>query len=186
MINDCLLLLILLVCSWTDWRTGKILNKVTYPAIAGSFLIGLVAYLFQDAAIFSRWLGVPFEERLVGFVGCGLLMVVAFVVFAGAVGGGDVKLLALVGSYLGIYKGLEVLLWTFVFGAAFGIIQLIWLHGAWNLVRKMLTFVTAVWRSQGQVRLDPEERKPMQKQIFLGPSTLLAFVVVRLLDWFPL
>ena len=55
-------------------------------------------------------------------------MIVCFVFFPG-IGGGDVKLMAMVGALLGTYDGLEALLWTFVLAACFGLIVLVWRVG---------------------------------------------------------
>ncbi len=47
-------------------------------------------------------------------------MLVLFVFFR--IGGGDVKLLAMLGAFLGLEQGIETLLWTFVLGGAVGLI----------------------------------------------------------------
>ena len=45
---------------------------------------------------------------------CGAAMLVCYVLFAGGVGGGDLKLIAMMGAWLGVYRGLEAMLWTMV------------------------------------------------------------------------
>jgi prepilin peptidase CpaA len=72
---------------------------------------------------------VSLEEGLKGFGACGLLMLICFVLFN--IGGGDVKLVAMMGAFLGLERGLEAMLWTFVVGGAAGLAVLIWRVGMW-------------------------------------------------------
>ena len=78
---------------------------------------------------FRYWLGSPpLSDSVGGLLTCGVLMIVCFVVFPG-IGGGDVKLMAMLGALMGTYDGLEALLWTFVLGACFSLIVLVWRVG---------------------------------------------------------
>ena len=67
-------------------------------------------------------------------------MIVCFVVFPG-IGGGDVKLMAMIGALLGWEKGLEALLWTFVLGACFSLIILVWRVGPVTTVSRVVRLV---------------------------------------------
>ncbi len=77
----------------------------------------------------QRWLGGPLlGDSLLGLLVCGVVLVVCFAVFTG-VSGGDVKLVAMFGALMGLEKGIEAMLWTFVLAACFGLIVLVWRVG---------------------------------------------------------
>lgn len=102
-----------IVAMVTDWRTGQIPNWVTVPAL----LAGLLINGFSG--------GVEgFLAALLGAVLCGL---VPFLFWrTGAIGGGDVKMLAAVGALLGPFAGLEAELLAFIVGALLAMAKLAW------------------------------------------------------------
>jgi prepilin peptidase CpaA len=114
---------------------------------------------------------------LLGLLACGLVMLVCFVFFR--VGGGDVKLLAMVGAFLGPYRGLEALLWTFVLGGAVGLIVLIWRVGFWTLLRRAFQQLMWYLKFAGWVGWTEEERRQLQAPLFLAPSALAGVLIVR-------
>ena len=160
------MLLLTAVATATDVRNRKIYNWTTYPGI----LLGLA---LQWAT--RGWEGA--EDGLWGFFACGGLMLVCFVFFPD-LGGGDVKLLAMLGAGLGAEDGILATLWTFVIGFFAGLAMLIWRMGAVGLVRE------AVQRAREAIvlrgRLQPEEApEPIQRWLFLAPAALVAVVIVR-------
>src|SRR5690606_1594695 len=98
-----LLLILLLIAAVTDVTVNRIYNWNTYPGIAAAFALHGWS---------SGWEGVRFS--LEGFLACGVVMLLCFVV--SDIGGGDVKLIAMIGAFLGVQAGIEALLWTFVLG----------------------------------------------------------------------
>ena len=111
-----LLLAFMSIAAVTDLLWNKIYNWNTYGGIAAALAL-------------APWYGrSTLADSVTGLLTCGLLMVVCFVVFPG-IGGGDVKLMAMLGAWLGWEKGIEALLWTFVLAAAFALIGLIWKIG---------------------------------------------------------
>ena len=93
------LLLLLVAATITDIRAQMIYNWNTYPGIVLGFVMRSVAG------------GMPaFEDSVKGFFVCGGLMLVCFVLFG--LGGGDLKLIAMMGAFLGFERGVEALLWT--------------------------------------------------------------------------
>ncbi|HEX5103508.1 MAG TPA: prepilin peptidase, partial [Pirellulaceae bacterium] len=118
------------------------------------------------------WL--PVSEAVGGFLVCGLVVVCCFVVFP--IGGGDVKLLAMIGALAGLNKGLEVLLWTFIFGGCVGLVILIWRLGplalllrGWQLLVGVLTL--GIW-----LRPPEKEQETLKLPVFLGPCAAAALI----------
>ena len=117
-----LLLAFTLAAAVTDLLWNKIYNWNTYGGIADG--VGLCQRAGTAASRRDDAMAVAGGDLLA----CGGLMVVCFVVFPG-IGGGDVKLMAMLGAWLGWEKGIEALLWTFVLAACFALIGLIWKIG---------------------------------------------------------
>ena len=162
--------LVLLVCltiaAWTDIRRSLIYNWTTYPGI----LLGLAA----------QWLDAGFEgfvDGLRGFLVCG--GVILFIFLFGGTGGGDVKLIAMLGAGLGFYDGIEAMLWTFVLGALMAIASLIWQLGALHIFKKTWGHLLWMIRIRGWMPLTTDERKPLQRTLFLAPAAWVALVIVR-------
>lgn len=160
----------LIAAAVTDVREHKILNWTTYPGmIAGPIL----------NAVFRG--GPGLYDSAAGFLTCGIVMVVCFVLFN--VGGGDVKLIAMMGSFLGFENGIEAMLWTFIIGSAIGIVMLIARFGVLHLVKKLFEHLRIVWRAKGWVAPTEEERKPLQRWLFLAPAGLIAAGIVLGKPW---
>ncbi|MEM1418823.1 MAG: A24 family peptidase [Myxococcota bacterium] len=90
--------LLVLACvalaAYTDLRTGKIYDWLTYPMLALGPVLG-----FAGAGLGGL------VEAFVGIAFCGIAPYVAW--RAGQMGGGDVKLLAALGGLLGPFLGIE-------------------------------------------------------------------------------
>jgi prepilin peptidase CpaA len=168
-----LVLLFTATAAVTDFRNHKIYNWTTYPGI----LVAFGVHLFTDVGT-SGWTGeyAALQDSLKGFAVCGGLMLVSFVFFG--VGGGDVKLMAMLGAFLGMERGIEALLWTFVLGAAIGISILIWRLGLWQLITRAVRHVMWSLRLANWLPLADEERKLLQFPLFLAPSAMMAVVIV--------
>ena len=152
--STCLLVL-LLVATFTDVRTHKIYNWTTYPGI----LLG-----FALSGYFGGQDG--FRDSFSGFLMCGLIMIVCFLMFD--IGGGDVKLIAMMGAFLGLHDGIEALLITFIFGSAMGMVILIWQSGVWHLISKITEHLALVFKAKGWV--SPTRRtRTAAKMVVSGP-----------------
>jgi prepilin peptidase CpaA len=178
-----LLLALVLVATATDLAWHKVYNWTTYPGIVAAIGLSGARSLLEATAVVEGaqldWLTrLPVDDCLIGLVVCGLLMLVCYVVFPG-IGGGDVKLVAMLGAFLGPYQGIEAVLWTFVFGGCVGLIVLIWRVGPMKLAAGVLRQSLWTLRLGHWGPLSPEEHAQLQPPLFLGPSALAAVVIVQ-------
>ena len=176
MIGTSLLIGLLIACSVTDLRRGRIPNALTYGGTLFALLGSLLLWLPQQFLPWRAFWGSDFPSLLgavLGFLMCGGLMAICYALFAGQVGGGDVKILAMIGSFLGPYGGLEALIWTLLFGATFALLRLVWLVGATRILTKATRYCWAIVRVRHWVQLDEEDREPIKTQLYLAPSALL-------------
>jgi prepilin peptidase CpaA len=165
------LLVLLIVAAWTDYKDHKIRNWNTYPGI----LLGFVVNIAGHGITASGWDGL--QESLMGFFGCGFIMIFSYVLFS--VGGGDVKLLAMMGAFLGLEQGVLALLWTFSVAFVFAIVLIIWQIGALSIFRKTFSHIWLVLKSKSWVPLSTSEREPLKAGLFLAPSALVAVIIVE-------
>jgi prepilin peptidase CpaA len=182
MLATILLLGLVLVAALTDLRWHKIYNATTYPGILAALGLNAVGSLLRAASWVDEkqlraigWL--PVTESFCGLLVCGLLMLACFVFFD--VGGGDVKLIAMLGAFLGPQQGIEAMLWTFVLGGCAGLIVLIWRLGPVRLIATLLRQVLGILRLRRRTPLSEEERRELRSPTFLAPSALAAVVLVR-------
>lgn len=171
-VSTVLLLVLSGIAAVTDSWHHKIYNWTTYPGM----VLALAVSYFERGVI-------GFEDSLKGFALCGAVMLVSFVFFS--VGGGDVKLMAMLGAFLGVRQGIEVLLWTFVLGGLVALVTLIWRFGLANLISRGLMHVWWMLRLGKPVPLAEDERLALQPPLYLARTALVAVIVVRfqLLNW---
>jgi len=173
---------LLLAATITDVRRRKVYNWITYPgALLAVIANGLAtAWGLDPESPLNDHLGlVGVQDSLAGCVVCGFMMLVCYVFFPGGVGGGDVKLLAMMGAFLGPWRGLEALLWTFVLGACAAIGLLVWRVGAWRLLTRAVQRVASLVRFRVWTPLSGEERARLKTDVFLSPAALAAVGIVQ-------
>ncbi|MDP6468375.1 MAG: A24 family peptidase [Pirellulaceae bacterium] len=173
----------LLVATYTDVRWRKIYNWTTYSGILLAIALSLACSLFAQTTGLNSldvWGAVAPSDSLVGMSACGGMMLVCYVFFPGGIGGGDIKLLAMVGAFLGVMAGLEVMLWTFVLAACMALIVLVWRYGLPALIVRSARFALYKLRLGSAFQLSDQERQPLKTDLFLSPSTMAAFWIVRL------
>ena len=182
MLVTVLLLGLVLIATVTDLLRHKIYNWTTYSGILAA--LGLSAagsVLLEKGGVEQArlesigWL--PLSQSVCGLAACGLLLLVCFVFFK--IGGGDVKLVAMLGAFLGWEKGLEAMLWTFVLGGCAGLIVLIWRVGPLRLVARSARQILWTLRLGHWSPLSEEEREMLRPPLFLAPCALAAVVIVR-------
>jgi prepilin peptidase CpaA len=181
MVIEVLLLGLLAVAAVTDVLWHRIYNWTTYPGILAALGLnglgsGLVATGLIEEPALREWGWIGLGASCFGLAVCGGVLLVCFVLFQ--VGGGDVKLIAMVGSLLGAERGVETMLWTFVLGGCLGLIVLVWRFGPLRLaaaVGRHLLWMVRLGRFQP---LTEEERAALKPPLFLAPSALVATAIV--------
>lgn len=139
-----LLGVVLLAACWTDWRARKIPNVL--------IAVGLIAAISASVLGVS---GLSLGSALAG-AGVGLLIFLPLYAFR-AVGAGDVKLLSVVGAWLGMKAVAWVAVYTAMSGMVLAVLVLA-LHGGWRKAWSDTVglFKRFVWRLSG-VRLSVVE-----------------------------
>ena len=177
MLTATLMLLLLAVAVWTDLGSHKIYNGNTYTGIALALLIATVNSYWGGGEQMQRLLGpVELGDAAVGLFVCGAVMLVCYVFFS--IGGGDVKLIAMLGAYLGLQKGIEAMLWTFILGGALGLITILWTVDFRTLVRRFFQRVRSIVLLQTIEREEGDDAVGA-KPLYLAPSALGAAVIVH-------
>ena len=110
--NEVLVIMVVVLvflAMYSDFRWRKIPNCLTLPAIALGFLLNFLS---------NSWNGLVFSF-LGLLVGTGLLMLPYLL---GGMGGGDLKFMGALGALLGSYSVLNVFLYTTLFGGAIALV----------------------------------------------------------------
>lgn len=167
--SDYTLFVLLIICIGTDLKNRRIYNKVLIPFL----LAGLVANFLSGS-----WQGLI--ESIKGLlVGLALLLIP----FArGGIGGGDVKLLAVIGGI----KGPAFVISAFLFGAvAGGILALILLAkhrrllatfaGGLAAASNLLIRCGVVFRSAGRREKEAEEPLHLPYSLAIGAGVLASY-----------
>jgi len=184
MLSTVLLLGFTTVAAVTDGLWNKIYNWNTYGGAAAGLALsaGGSAWLWADpgaGANLHRWLGGPtLGDSALGLLVCGIVLVVCFAVFSD-VSGGDVKLIAMLGALMGLEKGIEAMLWTFVLAACVGLIFLVWRVGPVRASGLTLRHLAGRLRLLSLRPLTNEERKSLKPPLFIAPCALAAVVIAR-------
>jgi len=108
--NSLVLISLAVVAAGIDFKHKIIPDILTLPWTVVGLLIGAFSGGIQG--VFSRVLGV---------VGCGGLVFLIAIISRGGMGGGDVKFMALVGSFLGVPGGLTSFVIACIIGAVVGV-----------------------------------------------------------------
>lgn len=182
-VTTVLLVGLLAIAAVTDLRRHKIYNWTTYSGI-------LLAWAWNGAGeVVARshpataslleelgWIGL--ERSLYGFLLCGVVLLVCYLIFGGQISGGDVKMIAMMGALMGPDYGMVAMLWTFVLGFCIAVSILVWRVGPWQLILICLRRVAGLLRL-GARPLKPEEQAMLKLPLSLAPCALAAAVLVQ-------
>lgn len=182
MLSAALMIALVAVAAVTDLRQRRIYNATTYPGIVAAVLGNmagdtLVSLGWIDESVCRRlgWIGA--WPSLAGFLLCFGVMVVCFVFFR--IGGGDVKLIGMIGAFVGPERGLEAMLWTLVLGASIALAVLVWRLGPVAIVRHALALLEWVPRLGRHAPVASEVQAQLRLPLHLAPSALAATLIVQ-------
>lgn len=159
---------VMLYSAWTDWKSRKVYNKVTYPAI----VVGLVLHGIVQ--------GVPGLGD--GAVGLGLAFVIGLAMMPfGWIGGGDIKLLMAVGSTLGVQALGEITFYSIWVGAVLGLVMAVANGYLWEMLRRMGRYLRGWYRvlvyKQAMLKetLEKDERNKVPYAIAILGGAILTY-----------
>lgn len=160
----CLVIGLTLLAAWTDWRSRRIPNWLTVPAIAIGLAINSCAQGWQGAKA--------------SLEGAGLALVVLLpVVILRGLGAGDWKLMGAVGAFLGPTLFLAVLTVSVLVAGAMAIVQMVRarrvVRTLKNLVVLVHGFIVFGLRPNPNVSLDDPESLKLPFGVAAAIGTLL-------------
>lgn len=155
---------VLAAAAFTDVRERKVFNKLTYPA----FILGLILHPIAMTSFTA--LG---ASLLAGMLA---LLIGILILPLGWIGGGDIKLLAVVGTFLGL-KGLgEVFFYSVICGFILGMAMALFSGYLLEMLRRLFIFLRGLlrvlmYRTKNvaePLEKDPRSRMPFAVAIFAG------------------
>lgn len=146
-----------------DARTGRIPNWLTFPAL----VTGLATNGVLGGLEGSLW-------AIVGALLCGVIPWVLFRSTQGqGIGGGDVKLFAALGAWLGTLRGLEVEMSAFLVLAFLALVQLTYRGELLRVLMNVATLLINPFRRRAKRRsIEPAALTEMR----MGPAIFIATV----------
>ena len=125
--------IVLLTCAYTDFKERKVFNKVTYPS------------LFIGLAVHTIVLGV--DGLLAGLLAVAVAFVLGlFLLALGVIGGGDIKLLIVVGAFLGLGGLTQTAFYSVFTGAIGGLVASVFNGYLPQMVRNIATYIRNAFR----------------------------------------
>jgi len=169
------------LAGFVDYRTGQIPN----PLVALGAGIGLIWHFAVHLAV-VREAGQPLSELLaaasvnvgVGVLGCAAVPLLLFRV--GAMGGGDVKLLASVGIWAGPILGLQVELYAFVLAAIYAPARLAYQGELFRLIGNSAALLKNPFLPKTRRKEVP---RALLTELRFGPAVFFATALVALVRW---
>lgn len=160
--------ILVLIAAGTDIRNRTIPNPLT--------LLGLGCGLVLNTSL-NGWTGLKLS--LFG-IGVGLLLFLPLFLLRG-MGGGDVKLMAAVGSFAGVTDTIVIFVLTAIFGGVLALLLLLWKGGLGRALRNTAVILSELVRFRAPHEANPEltiehERSvklPYAVAIALGTLTFL-------------
>ncbi len=154
---------LLLTTAVTDLAYKKIYNFITIPAIA----LGLVGN-----SVFGGWGGLKLS--LIGLLIGGGAFFLIFVF--GGMGGGDVKLMAAIGTLMGYPFIVGAVFYSILVGGLMAIILMIWKGTLWSSFKNIFrSFYTSLVPGLERVPLDPESSLPVPYGLAIVLGSLWAW-----------
>lgn len=120
------LLSLLLAISVIDLEEHRIPNVLVFTGLMGGILLHLISFSACIGGLSPRlYAGIPLTDALWGAALGGGVMFLIFLAGRGGMGAGDVKLMAVMGLFLGKRGAVAVLFLSFILGATAGILLIV-------------------------------------------------------------
>jgi len=163
-------LAVTLIAAWTDWRTRKIPNWLTVPALALGIGVNALA---------AGWPGAKASLE-----GAGLALVILFpFVLKRGLGAGDWKLMAAIGAFLGPLLFLLALLGSVLVCGLMAIVHLIRNGQVMTTLRNMVVLVRGVFsfgfRSHPEISLDNPKLLKLPFGVAAAIATVICYCATR-------
>ena len=130
------------VCAWTDWKSHKILNKVTInTAIAGMIINGLL------------W-GLPGIENSVAGFAVGFVCIIFYLL--GCLKAGDIKLYMALGTLLGYRQLFLIVVYSIVIGGIAGVAVMLINRNGRERFRKLWVYMKNIFWTKSVRKYEPE------------------------------
>jgi prepilin peptidase CpaA len=167
------------VAAACDWRTGLIPNGLTLGGLGVGFVLHVAVHLVDLASsgLYSAALA-GIANAVLGVVLCGLAPYLLFRV--DAMGGGDVKLLAAVGAFVGPTLGLSIELTAFIAMAVFSPVRLAYEGKLLAVLGNTMVLIANPFLPKQRRREVPRELMTAFK---FGPAVFVANAVVLAAHW---
>ncbi|MBB6428262.1 prepilin peptidase [Algisphaera agarilytica] len=148
-----LLMIVVAVAAVIDWRTQRVPNRLTYPAILAGLIIWPIAGAVLGGGELALELG---RASWIGML-CGLIPFALLVMTAG-LGGGDMKLMAAVGS---LSASWEVVLSTTIYALVVAVVMAVVVMVRKGVVKETLSRVfSAALLASAKVKAELPEDGP--------------------------
>jgi prepilin peptidase CpaA len=173
-------LCLLAVAAYFDLRSGLIPNRI---AIAGLFVLLPMQLITQAYLSRQGFASLPLllVTSAAGLLVCSVAPLALY--FANGMGGGDVKLLAVLGALAGPTVGIEVELYAFLLIALYALAKLAY-RG------RLLSMLASTLGLTRNAFLPKDRRKPIPSELLtslrFAPAVLVAMVLISSLEiWAP-
>jgi len=164
------------LAAWTDWRRGEIPNWLSYGALLLGPLVQVVRALYAKSAMNDA-----LTEGGLALVGAFVCALVPLMLYRqGAIGGGDLKLLAAIGAILQTTLGVEAEMYGF-FGAALFAPAMLAYQG------KLIATLKNSFAIFVNLFLPKDKRRNVEETALswlrLGPAVLFGVALTAYLHW---
>jgi len=157
-----------LVAFLIDIRTRKIPNNWNWTVL----ICGLTYHVVN-----SGWSGLSFS--LAG--GLALLLVTTFLYTCGAIGGGDVKWFAALGSWCGVWFTMNTLVYTFLIGGTISVVILMFKGRLLNILKQWIIAIVCLLGDKKLSNLKVINQQPLH-EIPLMIAALPAVAIILLMN----
>jgi len=164
------------IAAWFDWRRSEIPNWLTYAALVlGPFLHAgrmLVARQPMEVALTEG------GYSIAGAVVCSIVPLMLY--RQGAIGGGDLKLLAAIGALLQVFNGVEAQMYGFFAAALVAPARLAYEGKLFSTLKNSFTILANMFRPK--TRQEPVAESTLS-WFRLGPPLLFGVLLTAYLHW---